>query len=76
MDTTDAPQIIEHIRKSVTCTPYDVKWVPCSARLVCMGINPKVQTHTRSLLLNPCMNHVYYVLPETVSQALLSPVLL
>lgn len=46
MDTTDAPQIIEHIRKSVTCTPYDVKWVPCSARLVCMGINPKVHTHT------------------------------
>lgn len=40
MDTTDAPQIIEHVNKSVPFTPYDVKWVPCSARFVAMGINP------------------------------------
>lgn len=41
MDSTDAPQIIEHIRKSLPFTPYDAKWVPCSARLVCLGIHPK-----------------------------------
>lgn len=40
MDTTDAPQIIEHIRQQINYTPYDVKWVPCSNRLVCMGIQP------------------------------------
>ena len=41
MDTTDAPQIIEHINKSVTFTPYDTKWIPCSAKFVAMGIYPK-----------------------------------
>lgn len=40
MDTTDAPQIIEHIHKSINYTPYDTKWVPCSARFLSMGINP------------------------------------
>lgn len=41
MDTTDAPQIIEHVNKSVTFSPYDVKWVPCSARFVAVGINAR-----------------------------------
>lgn len=41
MDTTDAPQIIEHANKSLSFTPYDTKWVPCSARFVVMGIYPK-----------------------------------
>ena len=46
MDTTDAPQIIEHIHKGINFTPYDVKFVPCSARIVAMGIhsNAKVKT--------------------------------
>jgi len=39
MDTTDAPQIIEHIHKSITFTPYDTRWVPFSARFVVMGIH-------------------------------------
>lgn len=43
MDTTDAPQIIEHVHKSLNHTPYDTRWVPCSARLVCMGITPKAK---------------------------------
>lgn len=43
MDTTDAPQIIEHIHKSVTYTPYDTRWVPFSARFVSMGIQPNSQ---------------------------------
>ena len=38
MDSTDAPQIIEHIHKSLPYTPYDNKWVPVSARVVSMGI--------------------------------------
>ena len=39
MDTTNAPQIMEHINKSVGFTPYDTKWVPSSARFVTMGIH-------------------------------------
>lgn len=39
MDTTDAPQIIEHIHKSISFTPYDTRWVPFSARFVAMGIH-------------------------------------
>jgi hypothetical protein len=41
MDTTDAPQIIEHVHKSVNFTPYDTRWVPSSARFVVLGIHPK-----------------------------------
>ncbi|KAJ0410813.1 hypothetical protein ATCC90586_010136 [Pythium insidiosum] len=41
MDTTEAPQLIEHINKSVSFTPNDTKWIPCSARFVAMGIYPK-----------------------------------
>lgn len=41
MDSTDAPQIIEHVNKGLGFTPYDTKWVPCSARFVAMGIYPK-----------------------------------
>ena len=37
MDTTEAPQIIEHVAKSLTCTPFDVKWIPSSARFVLFG---------------------------------------
>ena len=43
MDTTDAPQIIEHIHKSINFTPYDTKWIPCSARFVAMGIHPNAK---------------------------------
>ncbi len=39
MDTTDAPQIIEHIHKPINFTPYDTRWVPYSARFVAMGIH-------------------------------------
>jgi WD repeat-containing protein 92 len=41
MDTVDAPQIIEHQNRPLTYTPYDVRWVPCSARMVTMGMYPR-----------------------------------
>lgn len=41
MDTTDAPQLIEHINKSLTYTPFDTRWVPCSARFVVAGMYPR-----------------------------------
>ncbi|KAF1777619.1 WD40-repeat-containing domain [Phytophthora cactorum] len=41
MDTTDAPQLIEHVNHSVNFTPNDTKWIPGSARFVAMGIYPK-----------------------------------
>ena len=37
MDTTSAPQLIEHINHSLSFTPFDVKWVPNTARLVAVG---------------------------------------
>jgi len=37
MDSTDAPQIIEHINTPLNFTPFDVKWVPNSARLTVVG---------------------------------------
>jgi WD repeat-containing protein 92 len=43
MDTTDAPQIIEHIHKPINFTAYDTKWVPCSARFVALGIHANSQ---------------------------------
>ncbi|OQS04204.1 WD domain-containing protein [Thraustotheca clavata] len=41
MDTTDAPQVIEHVNKGLNYTPYDARWIPCSARFVSMGIHPR-----------------------------------
>lgn len=41
MYTTDAPQIIEHVSKSLSFTPFDCKWVPSSARFVALGSNPR-----------------------------------
>ena len=43
METTDAPQMIEHKNVSLTYTPYETRWVPCSARFVCCGITPKAK---------------------------------
>jgi len=41
MDTTDAPQLIEHISQSVAFTPYETRWVPSSARLIVCGLKPR-----------------------------------
>mmetsp|Transcript_11855 Transcript_11855/g.19310 ORF Transcript_11855/g.19310 Transcript_11855/m.19310 type:complete len:361 (-) Transcript_11855:1490-2572(-) len=41
MDTTDAPQLIEHINHSVGYTPYETRWIPSSARLAVMGLKAK-----------------------------------
>mgnify|MGYP001109146958 FL=1 len=43
MDSTDAPQIIEHINKSVSFTPSETKWIPFSARFLAAGITPKAK---------------------------------
>lgn len=51
MDTKDAPQLMEHIYKSLSFTPSDVKyfhflfsrWIPMSARFVLLGQSPKAQ---------------------------------
>ena len=40
-DTTDAPQIVEHIKKSLTFTPFCTRWIPCSAKFVVLGQNPR-----------------------------------
>ncbi|XP_078412619.1 dynein axonemal assembly factor 10 isoform X2 [Cetorhinus maximus] len=33
----EKPQIISHIQKSLNYTLFDCKWIPCSAKFVCMG---------------------------------------
>lgn len=33
----EKPQIIAHIQKSLNYTVFDSKWIPCSAKFVCMG---------------------------------------
>lgn len=33
----EKPQIISHIKKSLNYTIFDSKWIPCSARFVCLG---------------------------------------
>lgn len=43
MDTTDAPQIIEHIHQPLNFTPYDTRWIPFSARFVALGIHPNAK---------------------------------
>ena len=43
MDSTDAPQIIEHINKNLNFTPSETKWIPFSARFVAGGITPKAK---------------------------------
>lgn len=41
VEALDKPQIIAHIEKSVNYTLFDVKWLPCSAKLVVLGSHPK-----------------------------------
>lgn len=55
MDTTDAPQIIEHIQKGVSFTPYDVKWIPFSSRFVGLGIHPNAKGAINVYQLNQGM---------------------
>lgn len=43
MDTSSAPQIIEHINQSVAFTPFDIKWIPSSARFLVVGQTPRAK---------------------------------
>ena len=43
MDTLNAPQIIEHVNHSVAYTPFDIKWIPCSAKFVVVGQTPRAK---------------------------------
>jgi len=52
MDTTNAPQIIEHISQSLTYTPFDIKWIPCSARFIISGQTPKAKGIIQIFQLN------------------------
>lgn len=35
------PQIIAHIQRSLNYTVFDSKWIPCSAKFVCLGNFPR-----------------------------------
>ena len=37
MDTTNAPQIMEHHKESLTFTPYDTRWIPGTAKFCLFG---------------------------------------
>lgn len=33
----EKPQIIAHVQRSLNYTVFDSKWIPCSAKFVCLG---------------------------------------
>ena len=41
METINAPQIIEHLNRSLDYTPYDVKWIPDTCKFMLGGERPK-----------------------------------
>jgi hypothetical protein len=43
MDTTDAPQILDHASISLAFTPFDTKWIPSSARFCLFGQTPSAK---------------------------------
>ncbi|KAJ8612554.1 hypothetical protein CTAYLR_003733 [Chrysophaeum taylorii] len=43
IESQNAPMIIEHQHEQLSYTPCETRWVPCSARFVCAGINPKAK---------------------------------
>lgn len=43
MDTTEAPQVIEHVSSALALTPFDTKWIPCSARFIMLGQTPRAK---------------------------------
>lgn len=45
--------IIEYARKSLTYTPFEVRWIPASSRLVVAGSYPKCASPLRPLLSEP-----------------------
>jgi WD40 repeat protein len=52
MDTTGAPQIIEHVRWNLDFTPFETRWVPQSARFVVLGQMPRATGAFRVCSLN------------------------
>lgn len=43
MDSLNAPQIIEHLNQSVAYTPFDCRWIPCSAKFAVVGQTPRAK---------------------------------
>mmetsp|Transcript_20618 Transcript_20618/g.18769 ORF Transcript_20618/g.18769 Transcript_20618/m.18769 type:complete len:359 (-) Transcript_20618:2073-3149(-) len=64
MDSTEASQLIEHINHSIKYTAYDVRWIPCSARLVSLGINTNA---TGALNIYQLSNGTLQLLSESKS---------
>lgn len=52
MDTTNAPQIIEHQSMSLDFTPYDTKWIPGTAKFVLGGQTMKATGIMKIFKLN------------------------
>jgi len=52
MDTTNAPQIIEHLSKSLGYTPYLTRWIPGSAKFLLCGQPPKANGIIEIMQLN------------------------
>lgn len=37
----ERPQVVAHVQQSLNYTVFDCKWVPRSARLLCLGSAPR-----------------------------------
>ena len=53
MDTTSAPQIIEHQSMGLDFTPYDTKWIPGTAKFVLGGQTMKATGILKIFKLHP-----------------------
>mmetsp|Transcript_14170 Transcript_14170/g.26657 ORF Transcript_14170/g.26657 Transcript_14170/m.26657 type:complete len:359 (-) Transcript_14170:2658-3734(-) len=66
MDSTEAPQIIEHTSVSLTFTPFETRWVPCSARFVLLGQTPGAKGIARVYQLDKNQENKVKLLGEVI----------
>ena len=60
MTQLERPQIVPHLSKQLTFSPFDVKWMPCSAKFVVLGQHARGKTKSqdsrKALVLFWCLS--------------------
>eukprot|EP01026_Neomeris_dumetosa_P019824 TRINITY_DN180043_c0_g1_i1.p4 TRINITY_DN180043_c0_g1~~TRINITY_DN180043_c0_g1_i1.p4 ORF type:complete len:106 (-),score=5.50 TRINITY_DN180043_c0_g1_i1:16-333(-) len=54
VDYKNAPQILEHLSKSLTVTVYETRWIPTSAKFVAFGSYPRDTGSIQVFVLEGC----------------------
>lgn len=65
MDTTNAPQMVDHLSKSLGFTPFETRWLPNSAKLVLGGQTPSAKGVLQVLQLDKTELKLVKELPQT-----------